>query len=175
MTTSPSSCSVEMLWPSRVTSVAAGARAPTFRSLAQAARARRPPRPHTLEAAMRCRSARRVSLEGVAPPDGRRPAREQLVAIEPTVNRQLREAEDMQAVHDTQRNPWTQERDGARRVRGVGEGALVGALVQQIHLQLRHPARMRLVAKSHTHRGGVAGPEVVAGLVLLVRHRALEL
>src|SRR5439155_11993655 len=50
MMTSPRSWAVEMLCPSRVTRVAAGAAAPTLRSLARASRASQPVRPHTLHA-----------------------------------------------------------------------------------------------------------------------------
>ena len=81
----------------------------------------------------------------------------------------------MQLPHHVQRHTRTQIGHGACRVRGVGQGPLIGALAQQVHLQLRHPLRMRLVAQAEAHRGAIAGPEIVAGLIQLVLHRALEL
>src|ERR1700756_5131693 len=121
MTTSPSSCAVEMRRSSRVTSVATGAGAPTLRSSARASRESQPATPHTLHAHARCSTVRRVKRRGsglhrmserVTSPDGGGPAWKQLVPVEMTVHGHLREAEDVQVLHDAQRDARTQIHHG---------------------------------------------------------------
>jgi len=81
----------------------------------------------------------------------------------------------MQTPHHMHRYTRAQIGHGARGIRCVRQGPLVCALAQEVDLQLRHPLWMRLVSQPDGYRRGIAGPEIVARLVLLFLDRTLEL
>lgn len=58
--------------------------------------------------------------------------------------------------------------DGAGGVGGIGQGTLVGALVGEVDLHLRHQFGVGLIAQAEADIGLVAGAEVGVGLVELV-------
>src|SRR6185437_9961503 len=149
ITTCPSRSEVAIFWPSSVTRLAGGAGAPRRRSFASARRSLRAARsaaaPRAFNTARRAPCA--CSSKCIAGPEAGRPAREELVAVEVTVDRNLCEGIDVQLREHHRCQARAQVRDIARRALDVRQRSLIGRLVQQIHLDLGHPARVRLIAQ----------------------------
>src|SRR6516162_10367354 len=175
MTTWPRRSTLEMRSPSSVTRVAAGAGAPTRRPPAHDGGAS-----HTLPArhASPWRNARRALLrgqsEGIAHSPTRGPTGKQLESIEVAVDRQLHEGERVHPRRQLHGRTRAEIGNAAGRVLQVRECPLIGRLVQQVHLQLRDPPWISLVAQAKAHGDRVARPEVVTGLIHALLHRTLE-
>ncbi|MDQ2972120.1 MAG: hypothetical protein M3R20_03935 [Pseudomonadota bacterium] len=76
---------------------------------------------------------------------------------------------------DTRTDAGAEIGDRACGIRPVSERALIGTLVQQIELQLRHPVRVRLITQPRSHRGLIAGTVFGARRVQTLGHCRLEL
>src|SRR5690348_3633031 len=105
----------------------------------------------------------------------RRPSRKHLVANEVTVDRNLHEREQMQRTEGMHGHTRAEIGNGSGRVGKVRQGPLVGTLVSQVDLQLRHPVRMSLVAQAEAQGLEVSGTKVVTGLIHLVADGTLKL
>src|SRR5471032_2683679 len=173
MTTLPRKSPVAICAPSMVCSVSGGAGWPSCRAPASASCGIRA---LTTTVARRARARPgRLGLERIAGSDAGGPAREDLVALELAVHRQLDEAVQLRILQHADGQAGTQVGDRAGRVRRIGERALVVVFAAQVQLQLRRDVRPRLVAQADADGGLVAGPVVLAGLVELVLDGGLEL
>ncbi len=139
----PNNCVVVIRSPAKVVRVATGAAAPTFSDDASA-RDESAPLQATKLTAANCRSIARRS-ERIGAPDRGAPVREQLVALQLAVHRNLHECVDMQRVQHAHRDAGADIGDGALGVGRVSQRAFIRSLVRQIDLQLRYPLRTLLV------------------------------
>src|ERR1022692_473765 len=123
-----------MRFPSSVTSVAAGAGAPTRSAFASAAEKNVPSSPASPSAERPRKIARRLPVhigsEGMTQPHGHGPVRKQLIPLEVTVHRHLQHRVPLQALSQRYRDTRAEVSDRSRRIGGIGQGSLVGALMR---------------------------------------------
>src|SRR6185312_5270703 len=113
--------------------------------------------------------------ERITYPDGSRPAREQLIAIEVAIQRLLNKRIELKILRDADCYARRQVDDRTCCVGGVGKCPLVRALVSHIDLKLRNNSGIRLVAQSHAHRREVAGAVVGTGFIQILHDGRLKL
>src|SRR5471032_2670059 len=149
MTTLPRKSPVAICAPSMVCSVSGGAGWPSCKLPASAGCGRAVQTTAQTRAASRARArpGRRGS-ERIARSDAGGPAREDLVAFELAIHRQLDETIQLRILQHADGQAGTQVGDRAGRVRRIGECALVVVFAAQVQLQLRRDVRPRLVAQA---------------------------
>ena len=97
--------------------------------------------------------------------------RKELNAIQPAVERNLHKAEHLNPIAEARANPGAQIDDRPACGNGVGEHALVGALIGDVYLKFGNDFRVRRVACAEIYGNLVAGAIVLPWLVQLMRYR----